>query len=351
MNWFRGALVFALACFSVGAAEHVFELESAKPGELPAGWRPLLAGQGKPGEWKVAMDEVPATLKSLTPDAPNRNQRPVLAQLSRDPRGERFPLLVWGEERYGDFTFAARFKIVDGALEQIAGIAFRVQDEKNFYVARVSVLGGNLRFYKFVNGQYSQPIGPERALEKGTWHELAVECLGNRIQIRLDGKDAMPAMTDNSFATGMVGLMTKSDSIAYFADLRITYRPLESLASYLVRTTMQKNPRLLNLRIYGHTAQKPDLHVMASSEATEIGEAGTEVEQNVISMNQPYYGKVKDRALVTYPLHDRNGEAIGAVKFTLKSFKGETEANALGRVTPIVQSMQKRIAAARNLEE
>ena len=46
----------------------------------------------------------------------------------------RFPLLVFDGESFNDFTLTTRFKLVRGGLEQMAGIAFRLQDEKNFYV-------------------------------------------------------------------------------------------------------------------------------------------------------------------------------------------------------------------------
>ena len=54
---------------------------------------------------------------------------------------------------------------------------------------------------------------------------------------------------------------------------------------------------------------------------------------------------------VTYPLHDRNGDTIGAVKFTLESFKGQTEANAMARVRPIVDEMDRQVGAAGDLTE
>ena len=68
---------------------------------------------------------------------------------------------------------------------------------------------------------------------------------------------AVPLAVDNSFLLGKVGFMTKSDSLAYFSEAKVSYRPLESLASTLVRDTLAKQPRLKNLRIYGKTTAQP----------------------------------------------------------------------------------------------
>src|SRR5207247_226680 len=104
---------------------------------------------------------------------------PVLAQVNQDPTDERFPLLVFDGETFSDFTLTTRFKLVRGDVEQMAGLAFRVQDEKNFYVIRASGLGNNVRFYKVVGGVRSAPIGPEQPVAKGVWHELKVQCKAN----------------------------------------------------------------------------------------------------------------------------------------------------------------------------
>ena len=91
-----------------------------------------------------------------------------------------------------------RFKTVDGVIEQMAGMAFRVQDEKNFYVVRASSLGNKFRFYKVVNGQRGTIIGANMKMPKGVWHELSVgHARATRSTVLLDGKAAIPTLTDN----------------------------------------------------------------------------------------------------------------------------------------------------------
>ena len=194
--------------------------------------------------WKTVLTEAPATLAPIAPQASKTSQLAAVAQLSRDPSDERFPLLYYSADKYGDFKFKARIRLVDGKVEQIAGIAFRIQDERNFYVIRLSRLGDNVRFYKFVNGTRSPPVGPTFRLELNRWYELAVEAEANRLRFLVDGKEVMPPLNDSSFTIGHVGFITKSDTIAHFADARIDYHPREAVADALVREALERYPRL-----------------------------------------------------------------------------------------------------------
>src|SRR5262245_23186653 len=81
----------------LGAAELEFDLLK-HVNELPPGFRSTLTGTGKPGEWRVIMDEAPSALPPLIPSAPAVARKPVLAQLDRSPTDEHFPLLVYEKE-------------------------------------------------------------------------------------------------------------------------------------------------------------------------------------------------------------------------------------------------------------
>jgi hypothetical protein len=345
--------VFAALLVSARSAERTFDFSTNALGELPTGWRAFRAGEGKPGEWKIVHEDVPPILAPISPNAPKVTKQAVVTQSAADITDERFPILVFDGDKYGDFTFSVRFKIAGGAVEQIGGVVFRVQDEKNFYVVRASALGNNLRFYKFVDGKRQPAVGPNIEIPKGAWHTLVIEGSGNRFRVKLNGKPAIPDITDNSFPSGKVGFFTKSDSQVLFADPHIVYKPLESLATALVHSTMEKNPRLVNVRIYAVTPENPSLRVIASHKATDIGQAAGDTEQRVFKDNVPFLGKDRNdnEVLVTYPLHDRNGEPIGVAKFTLRSFRGQTDNNVLARTKPLVDAMHLQIGAAKDLSE
>jgi hypothetical protein len=306
---------------------------------------------GKPGDWKIIMNEVPPLLPPLSANAPSVTKRAVLAQLARDPADEHFPLLIFEAETFTDFTFTTRFKAVAGAVEQMAGIAFRFQDEKNYYVVRASSLGHNLRFYKFVNGARSTPIGPEVAVPSGVWHELTVECKGNQIRCLLNGRETIPPLTDYTFTFGKVGFWTKSDSESYFADAKIVYTPREPFAQVLLRATLQAHPHLHGLKIYLPKPDKSGTTLVASNDPKEVGQAGEKAELDVATRGVIYTAKGRETYDVIIPLHDRNGETVAAVRVVLKSFYGQTEQNAIARALPIVKTMDSRVKEAKDLTE
>jgi hypothetical protein len=336
-------LVLSSVCQGL-AGEKVIDFGKFALDQSPPGFSSVLSGGGKPGEWRVILDR-----SAAAPDAgADSSALPVLAQLSQDGTDERFPILIFDEENFGDFTLATRFKIVDGLFEQMAGVAFRIQDTNNYYYVRASVLGNSFRFIKVVNGQRLTTVGPSLQIERGVWHELSIECKGNRISCLLNGKPVIPPLTDNTFTSGKIGFWTKSDSVSYFGLTRIDYTHYEILAQALVRETLTRYPRLRGVRIYALDGDETP-KIVASNYPDELGQPGGKVERDVITRDVSYYGKDKGIALVTLPLHDRNGDVAAAVRIVMQSFPGQTEQNALARAQPVVKAMQSRVRNAKDL--
>jgi hypothetical protein len=340
--------MMVVAALSANAAELKFDFAETAVGKIPSGFRSILAGTGARGDWKVIMDDVPPLMAPLTDKAPSVTRRAVLAQMNQDATDERFPILLFDRETFGDFALSTRFKLAGGTTEQMAGFAFRVQDEKNFYVIRASGLGNNVRFYKVVGGERSAPIGPEIPVTKGVWHDLKIVCKANKIRCLLDGKDALPELVDNTFGTGKIGFWTKSDSLSYFVDTKIDYIPRVPLAQTVVQEVLKKNSRLIDLKIYALN-DKGEAHVIGCKNEKEINEVGGSVEKDCIERGQIYYGKQKTHISVVMPIRDRNGENIAAVRLAMDTFLGQTESNALARARPIVKDIQERVQNAEEL--
>jgi hypothetical protein len=321
---------------SAAGAELIFDFGSAGSDQTPPGFTNTLAGTGRLGRWRAMTDEVPGTTNTT-----------VLAQTSMEVVDERFPLLIYQKTKFDDFTLTTKFKLVEGIVEQMAGIVFRYQDEKSFYVIRASGLGSNVRFYKVVGGIRSQPIGPSVSVPQGQWHELKIECRGNKIRAWLNGREAIPELTDTSFAAGKIGFWTKSDSLTRFADTRITYQPREPFAQVIVRDLVKDYPRLVGVKIYLRDEQGAP-RIVASKEPAELGQPGGPSEYGAITNGNIYYGREKSTVSVVQPLRDQNGEPIAAVRMVLKSFPGQTEQAVLQRALPMVKEIQARV---RSLEE
>lgn len=345
-------VLIVITCFGpVTAAERYFDFSSDKLNQPPKGFRSTVSGSGQPGEWKIISGEVPSTLPAISLKTPATQKGILLAQLSRDRTEEHYPLLIFEEEAFGDFTLTTRFKIVDGDVEQMAGIAFRIQDERNYYYIRGNALGNNLYFFKWVDGQLFGPIGSKLEIPKGVWQELTIECRGNEIRCQLNGKEAIPSLRDSSFVSGKIGFWTKSDSVSYFADTKITYAPKEIFAQVLVSEALKKYSRLQGLKIFATVTNSVQPRIIASNDPNEVGKPAQAKEKEVIEKNQVYYGRNSESVTVTMPLHDCNGDTVAAVRVVMKPFPGQTEKNALARALPIVKQMEARVKSANDLTQ
>ncbi len=351
-----GARAFGLggllgaAVLTVSAAQLRIDLLGVPRGQLPPGFRSAVTGAGGPGDWQVVLADAPGAFAPLT-DRARAIRQPVIAQLARVPLSEHFPLLIYTNEVFTDFTLRLKIKMVAGDTERMAGVAFRLQDENNYYVVRASSKGGTLRFYRVYRGVRGAPIGVNRAIPSGVWHDLQIQCAGNRIRITFDGEEAIPPLTDNTFREGRFALWTMADSVSYFSDIRLDYVPRVTLAETLVAELIKKYDRLLGLTLYAPAPDRPGLRVVASSDPARVGRPAGETAAKVIRDNVPYVARDKERKCIiaTLPLHDRNGDPIAAVRVELRSFPGELDKNAVVRAAPIVKRMQRRVFSLEDL--
>ncbi|HKQ39802.1 MAG TPA: family 16 glycoside hydrolase, partial [Verrucomicrobiae bacterium] len=281
-------VVTLLYSVALNAAEKVFDFSDLNAGDAPRGFRNVVGGQGKPAEWKIVLDELPHAFPSVTGKAIPTSRRPVLAQLSRDRTDEHTPMFIYDGDVFGDFKLTTLFKLVDGEVEQMAGIAFGFQDANNYYYVRASALGNTFNFFKIINGQRSPPTGTKVEIPKGAWHELAVECNGNTLRASLNGKALILLREEQPFARGKIGFWTKSDSVSYFAETRVIYTPRENLAQALIRETLHNYPRLQALYIFAPTVGSNEPTLIASSEATEIGKPAPPEVRDVLARSIPY---------------------------------------------------------------
>ena len=345
-------LATALLALTAFGAEREFKFGEYPIDETPSNFLSAVSGRGTAGEWKVILDEAPSAMPSRDSNAPAMTQHAVVAQLARYAVDQHFPVLVLNDDAFDDFTFTTRLKIKAGVVGQMAGIVFRYQDPKNYYVLVASVLDKHFWFFKVVDGVRSDKlIGPPIEIAKDEWHEMSVKCEGNHIHCLFDGKEIIPMITDSSFSSGKVGFLTKSDSVAYFTDAKLSYTPRETLAQSLVSDTLKKFPKLEALKIFAVRPGGDGPVVVASKNEKDINQPGGNVEKDVIHNAKSYFGKDKKAGTVTLtvPLRDRNGEAIAAVVFVMKSFPGETEDTAAIKTQGMVKTMQPRVSSLEDL--
>jgi hypothetical protein len=187
-----------------------YNFDNENPGLMPAHFNAVRTGPGAQGQWLVIPD----------PSAPSRPN--VVAQNSADPTDSRLVLLIANEGSFKDLDVSVKFKTVSGEVDRAAGLVFRLKDANDYYLVRVNALENNCRLYRVVAGKKRPFAGANFEVSTGEWHELRVECVGNRIICYYDGKKKIEATDDTFEDAGKAGLWTKADSVTYFDDLRIT---------------------------------------------------------------------------------------------------------------------------------
>jgi hypothetical protein len=313
-------------------------------GDPPAEFRATLTGDGPQPVWRVVAIEDAPRVPDPDPTAAGNVGATVIAQVSTDPTDERFPLLIYEPQEFGDFTAQLTFRTVSGKVEQMAGLAFRLKDEKNYYVLRASSLGRTFRFYKVVNGQRSNPIGPRIEIPSGTWHTLEVTCKGNAIQCKLNDREVIPTLNDSSFSRGKLALWTKSDSVSQFRRLHVTYTAFHALPQRMVAQAIERYPRLLAVTVFER--QGDDVLAVASSDPARVGTKAQVAERQALESGRISAGTARDHSAAVFPMRDRNGDPRFALHLKMRTFPGQTDNNVAARGRVVASYLEKIVRSA-----
>ena len=205
-------LASAVANASGEKGATMIAIDQMTPDSPPAGFSFARTGQGGPAQWTVAADTTVPSGRAIE-------------QTSTDRTDYRFPLAIYDGVTAANVNVALQFRAVAGRIDQAAGIAVRLRDADNYYVARANALEDNVRFYRVVKGRREQLAGANLKVTAGAWHSLGLRADGNRFAVSYDGKVLFTA-TDDTFATaGRVALWTKSDSVTRFDQIEVTPLP------------------------------------------------------------------------------------------------------------------------------
>jgi len=182
------------------------------PGSPPVGFTFARTGRGGDGVWTVVED--PTALAGR-----------AIEQSSTDRTDYRFPLAIHDSLSAANLNVELRFKAVGGKVDQAGGIAVRLEDANNYYVARANALEDNVRFYRVVQGRREQLGGANLRVTANQWHTLGLRAEGDRFTVSYDG-NTLFGVTDKTFAeAGGVALWTKADSVTRFDQVKITPLP------------------------------------------------------------------------------------------------------------------------------
>jgi hypothetical protein len=205
-----------LACIDAPAfAEgdiNMIQIDQMAAGKPPPGFSFAHTGRGSDGAWTVVAD-------------PTAKGGVAVEQTSTDTTDYRFPLAIHASLSEKNLRAEIRFKAVGGKVDRAGGIAVRVEDLDNYYIARANALENNVRFYRVVGGKRQQLGTADIRVTSGEWHTLALEAREQRFSVSYNGA-ALFEVTDDTFTeAGGVALWTKADSVTRFDVMAITPLP------------------------------------------------------------------------------------------------------------------------------
>jgi hypothetical protein len=194
----------------IASAGRVINFDNAPLGMTPPGWTVAMTNRGGAPRWEIRKD-------GSAPTQPN-----VLAQVSNDPTGDRFPLAILDNMSLRDGDVSVRIKPVAGREDQGGGLVWRYRDANNYYLVRANALEENVALYKVENGRRI-PLAPgvKHDIPSNGWSILKVSVRGNRFQVYLDHRRILQGWDNTFAAAGKVGLWTVADSVTYFDDFRV----------------------------------------------------------------------------------------------------------------------------------
>ncbi len=131
--------------------------------------------------------------------------------------GEQFHLLLSDAElTAADLQVEALVRSDRGKEDQGGGIAFRVQDPRNYYVTRWNPLEDNVRIYHVKDGVRTMLETAKVLAPTDRWHQLTAIAQGARLRVLFNSEEVL-SVEDATFArAGRVGLWTKADADSWF---------------------------------------------------------------------------------------------------------------------------------------
>ncbi len=196
------------------AGEKIWHFDDSQAQKLPAGWKADVTN-GKEGSaiWQVVVDK----------SAPSPEHVLALTDINHHS-GAAFNLCRIDSLVFLDGEIEVKFKANRGRIDQGGGIIWRVQDSKNYYIARFNPLEDNFRLYFVKNGYRKLLANADVILHAGEWHTMKIVQKGDRYAGYLDGKKYLEGRDKTFTRHGGIGLWTKADAATSFDDFSVKMR-------------------------------------------------------------------------------------------------------------------------------
>src|SRR5438309_10859519 len=112
------------------ATAQTVNFDNLQPGAPPPGWTAAQTGSGK-AKWTVEKDDT-------APSKPNVLKQSGVAT---------YPVCFKNDTSLKDGFVEVKFKPISGKEDQAGGVAWRLKDADNYYIARANALEDNVTIY------------------------------------------------------------------------------------------------------------------------------------------------------------------------------------------------------------
>jgi hypothetical protein len=126
-------------------------------------------------------------------------------------------------ENFANGEISMRFQLIDGALDQCAGILFNLKPNGDYLAVRFNGKEDNLVLWTFNKGvrKFVKKGAEDMPIKLREWHSMKIAVHGAKLEGWLDGKHLLD-YTLAEPVSGKVGVWSKTDSVAWFDDYTVT---------------------------------------------------------------------------------------------------------------------------------
>jgi hypothetical protein len=134
-----------------------------------------------------------------------------------------FPYAVaQGIDDFRNGEISMRFQLLDGALDQCAGILFNLKPNGDYLAVRFNGKEDNLVLWTFNKGvrKFVKKGEEDMPLKMKEWYTMKIAVRGTKLEGTLNGK-LLLNYTLPEPVSGKVGVWSKTDSVSYFDDYSV----------------------------------------------------------------------------------------------------------------------------------
>jgi hypothetical protein len=127
-----------------------------------------------------------------------------------------------GVDDFQDGEISMRFKLVEGALDQCAGILFNLKPAGDYLTVRFNAKEDNLVLWTFNKGvrKFVKKGSENMPLEMKKWQSMKIAVHGTKLQGWLNDKLLLDVTLPQP-VSGRIGIWSKTDSVSLFDDYTV----------------------------------------------------------------------------------------------------------------------------------